>query len=97
MVKSSTTSGQLDIFKFSDVPSTSELRCTPCWRHLVVRRSTTSGQFDIFTFANVPGTSELRCTPGRGTEWSRAVLCQVSLTFGEHLGQADLQSDIPSW
>ena len=29
--------------------------------------------------------------------WPRAVLSQFSLTFGQPLGQADLQSDIPHW
>ena len=33
--------------------------------------------------------------PSRGIWWPRAVLHQASLTFGEPLGQADIQSDIP--
>ena len=33
--------------------------------------------------------------PGRGIWWPRLVLCQVSLTFGQPLGQADLLSDVP--
>ena len=34
--------------------------------------------------------------PGRGIYWPRAVLCQVSLTFGQSLDQADLWSDVSS-
>ena len=41
-----------------------------------------SGQLDIFKFSDVPSTSELRCVPpGEGIKCSRAVLCQVGLTF----------------
>ena len=32
---------------------------------------------------------------GRGIWWPRTVLCQVSLIFGQPLGQADLWSDEP--
>ena len=35
------------VFKFSDVPGTSELRCTPWQRHLVASNGTTSGHLDI--------------------------------------------------
>ena len=38
---------------------------------------------------------ELRCTPSRGIYWPRVILHQVSLTFGQPLGQADFQSDDP--
>ena len=33
--------------------------------------------------------------PGRGIKWPRVVLHQVSLTFDQPLGQADLLSDVP--
>ena len=33
--------------------------------------------------------------PSRGIWWPRAVLHQVSLTFGKALGQGDIQSDVP--
>ena len=32
--------------------------------------------------------------PVGGIQWPRAVLCKVSLTFGQPLGQTDLWSDI---
>ena len=35
--------------------------------------------------------------PNRGIWGPKAVLHQASLTFGEPLGQADMQSDIPPW
>ena len=34
--------------------------------------------------------------PGRGILWPKAILHQVSLTFGQPLGQADLQTS-PWW
>ena len=56
MAKSSTTSGHLNIglsfvFKFSDVPSTSDLKCTlpSWWRHLVAKNGTMSGHLDIWS------------------------------------------------
>ena len=33
--------------------------------------------------------------PTRGIWWPRVILCQVSLTFGQPLGQTDLWSDVP--
>ena len=34
---------------------------------------------------------------GRGIQWPRAVLCQVILTFGQPVSQADLQVDVLPW
>ena len=39
--------------------------------------------------------TQVRCTPSRGIWWPRAVLHQVIFTFGDPLGQADIQSDVP--
>ena len=82
----------------------------PQYRHLVVKLGTTSGQHDIWS-AFRSGWSVVRCTsypitlptppqypttsPGRGIYWPQIVLLQVSLKFGQTLGQADLWSDVP--
>ena len=50
-VKSSTTSGQLDILQ-NAIEKADDSQTYPCWyRHLVVKSSTTSGQLDILKSA----------------------------------------------
>ena len=77
----------------------------PQYRHLVVKTGTTAGQHDI-TSACGSGWCFVRCNPfpitpyvplmppGRGSEWWRVVLLQVSMTFCQAMGQADVWSDI---
>ena len=60
----------------------------------MAKSGTTLGQYDMW-LAFGSGYPKLRCTPSTGIWWPGAVLCQVTLTFGEPLGQAALQSDLP--
>ena len=49
----------------------------------------------VFKFSDVLFALNIRWTLSRGIYWPRAVLHQVSLTFGKPLGQTDLQPDGP--
>ena len=48
------------------------------------------GQVDIFLRSVGQADLWSDVPPARGIWWQRVVLCQVSLTFGHHVGQADL-------
>ena len=62
----------------------------------MTKSSTASGQLDIWSaFGSL--TFGQMYSPGRGIEWPRVVLCEVRLTFGQPLGQADLSSDVLPW
>ena len=56
----------------------------------------TLGQVDIFLRSLSQADIWSDVPPGRGIYWPRVVLLQVSLTFGQPLGQSDLSSDVPS-
>ena len=64
-------------------------------RNLVVKSGTTSGDHDMLSACG-SGCCLVTCTPppptppGRGIYCTGAVLHQVKLAFGEHLGQIDL-------